>query len=406
MRIPICAVRCATGLAILAIPLMAQHWTAQAVIQKFMEQSPHAREVRAQIAAAEAQAAGRTLLPNPRLNYTREGAGFTEFLQAEQTLPVTGRRALLREAGAASIRTTAAEGAFDLWHARTNLSATFFLALAAQDRVRVQQAALKEIEEVIRILREREREGEGSKFDRIRAERERAELHAQLALIQAELELHRAGVLAYLPPDTEMGTLAGALETLTGSLDEGSLLKRAYENREDYRAELARLDQFRSEQRAAERLRIPEPVVSGGLKRADVGMDRTVAGAVISVTVPIPLFDRGQTEVGRYAAEQERVSARLQILRQQIQSAITGAVRAFNTRLSARDQYRRELGDTGAELVQIAAVAYQEGEIGILQLLDAYRNQREANLRMIDIQAAVKEAEIEVERVMGEELGR
>jgi cobalt-zinc-cadmium efflux system outer membrane protein len=127
---------------------------------------------------------------------------------------------------------------------------------------------------------------------------------------------------------------------------------------------------------------------------------------VIGITVPIPLFDRGQTEVSRYSAEQERVSARLQILRQQIHSAVTGAVRAFNTRVSARDQYRRALGETGAELVGIARVAYQEGEIGILQLLDAYRNQREANLRMIDIQAAVKEAELEVERVMGEEIGR
>jgi cobalt-zinc-cadmium efflux system outer membrane protein len=56
--------------------------------------------------------------------------------------------------------------------------------------------------------------------------------------------------------------------------------------------------------------------------------------------------------------------------------------------------------------VNIARVAYQEGEIGILQLLDAYRNQREASLRMIDIQVAVKEAELELERVMGEEIGR
>jgi cobalt-zinc-cadmium efflux system outer membrane protein len=51
-------------------------------------------------------------------------------------------------------------------------------------------------------------------------------------------------------------------------------------------------------------------------------------------------------------------------------------------------------------------VAYQEGEIGILQLLDAYRTQRQAQLRMLEIQAAVKEAQIELERVVGEELGK
>ncbi len=406
MRIRSCAVRFAASLAFLALPSLAQEWTEQRVVQKFMEQSPYAREARARVAAAEAQALGRTLLPNPSVSYSREGAGFTEFFQAEQALPVSGRRTLLREAGAAAIRTTAAEGAFDLWQARTNLRVAFYAALAAQDRARVQEAALQEIDEVLRILREREREGEGSTFDRIRAERERAELLAQLALLRAEFELYRSAVLAYLPTDTQVDTLSGALESLAATLDESTLLERAYANREDYRAELARLEQFRLEQRAAERLRIPEPIVSGGLKRADVGINRTVAGGVIGVTVPIPLFDRGQTEVSRYSAEQERVSARLQILRQQIHSAVTGAVRAFNTRVSARDQYRRALGETGAELVGIARVAYQEGEIGILQLLDAYRNQREANLRMIDIQAAVKEAELEVERVMGEEIGR
>ncbi len=56
--------------------------------------------------------------------------------------------------------------------------------------------------------------------------------------------------------------------------------------------------------------------------------------------------------------------------------------------------------------VRIATVAYQEGEIGILQLLDAYRVQRQAQLRLVEIQAAVKEAQIEVERVVGEEFGK
>ena len=44
----------------------------------------------------EAEARGRPLYANPRVSYSRESAGFTEFFQAEQTLPVTGRLQLLR----------------------------------------------------------------------------------------------------------------------------------------------------------------------------------------------------------------------------------------------------------------------------------------------------------------------
>jgi outer membrane protein TolC len=77
-------------------------------------------------------------------------------------------------------------------------------------------------------------------------------------------------------------------------LDAARLIQRALAAREDYRAEQRRLEQFRLEQQAAERLRIPEPVVTAGLKRADVGQNRIANGAAVSVSVPLPLFNRGQ----------------------------------------------------------------------------------------------------------------
>jgi len=94
------------------------------------------------------------------------------------------------------------------------------------------------------------------------------------------------------------------------------------------------------------------------------------------------------------------------VLSQEIRAAIEGTVQALNVRLRAHDEYRSELGETGPELVRIATIAYQEGEIGILQLLDAYRAQRQTQLRTLDIQGAVKEAQIELERVVGEEIGK
>ncbi len=384
----------------------AQEWTETSVVQKFLEQSPYAREARARAAIAQAEAKGRSLYANPSFNYTREGAGLTEFFQAEQAIPINGRLKLLRQAGDSAVRATEAEGAFDIWQARTSLRLTFYQLLAAQERERVYSTGLKEIENVIRVLRDREREGEGSKFDRMRTERERAELLAELALVRAEMELERSRLVAFLPPATEIATVAGQIETVLGPLDGTTLVQRAMGAREDFRAEQRRLEQFRLEERAADRLKIPEPLLNAGFKRADVGQNRIANGGVVGVTVPLPLFNKGQAEVARYSAEQERISARLQILTQRIRAAVEGTVRAFNVRVQARDRYRQELADSGPELIRIATVAYQEGEIGVLQLLDAYRSQRQAQLRMLDIQAAVKEAQIELERVVGEELGK
>lgn len=385
---------------------VAQEWTEANVVQKFLEQSPHAREMRARIAVAEAEARGRTLYTNPTVNYSRESAGFTEFFQAEQTLPITGRLKFLKQAGASSVRATEADGAFSLWQARTSLRRAFFRVLATQQRESLYSASTKQIESVIQVLRDREKEGEGTKFDRLRAERERAELMAEMALIRADTALERAQLLAFLPPETAIATVSGQIESSPLPLSANELVQRAMAAREDYRAELKRAEQYRFEQRAAERLRYPEPILNAGLKRADVGMGGTVNGPVIGITVPIPLFNKGQTEVARFTAEQERVAARLQILSQQIRASVEGTVQAFNIRAKTRDEYARELADTGPELVRIATVAYQEGEIGILQLLDAYRTQRLAQLRMLDIHTAVKEAQLELEKVIGEEFAK
>ena len=64
-------------------------WTETSVIQKFLEQTPHAREARARSAIARAEARARTLYATPSVNYTREGAGLTEFFQAEQAIPIS-----------------------------------------------------------------------------------------------------------------------------------------------------------------------------------------------------------------------------------------------------------------------------------------------------------------------------
>lgn len=226
------------------------------------------------MAIAEAQARGRTLYTNPTFNYSRKSAGLTEFFQLEQSLPVTGRIKLLREAGAASVRAAESDGAFDLWQARSALRAAFYRVLAVLERQAAYSSTLMEIDKVVTVLRDREREGEGSRFDRLRTERERAELLAEKALLEANNELERARLLAFLPADLTPAPLAGRLEPPVVPLDSTDLLKRASAARADIRAEQQRLEQYRAEVRAAERLRIPEPVVSAGLKRAETGLNR------------------------------------------------------------------------------------------------------------------------------------
>ena len=90
---------------------------------------------------------------------------------------------------------------------------------------------------------------------------------------------------------TATGTLAPeyALPNLQDALAEALVA------RSDYQVEKERLEQARLEGEAADRVRIPNPVISGGLKRGAIG-DRYASGPVLAVSIDLPLFNKGQAD--------------------------------------------------------------------------------------------------------------
>lgn len=398
------------GFTLLAVCRCAfgQEWAEQSILELFDRQSPMRREARAAVVSTVEAIRGRTLWPNPTAGYARETVGFNEFVQAEQQLPLSGRLGLQRKAMDPARDSMEAQGAARLWDARSSLRSAFYRALAAQEQALVFQSALTEIQPIIELLRVREREGEGSRYDRMRVEREAAELRADLALAQARERSERAVMLAYLPLETplQMGAarLSGDLGARIIPRSREELIERALGSRAEIRTEASHLTQLSFEQQAADRLRRPEPFLTAGLKRADTGGNRTDTGAVIGISIPLPIFNKGQTEVARISAERERTQARRDLLVQQITAGVLGIYDVHAVRVAALQAFDRETGDSGAELLTIARAGYRDGELGILQLLDAYRLARLTSLRRVDLQAAVKEAEIELSRNAGFEV--
>ncbi|MCX6612259.1 MAG: hypothetical protein NTW74_15580, partial [Acidobacteria bacterium] len=91
--------RAAIALLVCAATLPAQQWTEAAVVEKFLDQNPISRESRARVAIADAEVRTRSAYANPTVSFSHEGAGRTDFYQASQALPLTGRLPLIRQAG-------------------------------------------------------------------------------------------------------------------------------------------------------------------------------------------------------------------------------------------------------------------------------------------------------------------
>jgi cobalt-zinc-cadmium efflux system outer membrane protein len=124
-------------------------------------------------------------------------------------------------------------------------------------------------------------------------------------------------------------------------------------------------------------------------------------GSFVVLSVPLPLFNRGKAEVARYQAETERAEFRRQAIELRISAEIDGARKTLELRRAVLSDYQHRVEGQGWQLERIARTAYQEGEIGILELLDAYRMNLKSRVRSLEFMSAAKQAEIDLERVVG-----
>jgi cobalt-zinc-cadmium efflux system outer membrane protein len=72
------------------------------------------------------------------------------------------------------------------------------------------------------------------------------------------------------------------------------------------------------------------------------------------------------------------------LARQEAEASIAAAA-ARATAASAAAQEAREAADDAARLGTIAEAAYQGGETGVIELVDAYRTARDAELNIVEL---------------------
>lgn len=175
---------------------------------------------------------------------------------------------------------------------------------------------------------------------------------------------------------------------------------RAISSRAELRSLQLSAERAARESEAARRARLPAPTLFGGLKRAD-GDGRRERGGVLGLNVSVPLFDNGNRDAARWTAERARVDAQREAIEHEIRHEIARASETFALRQSALSSDQPTAAD---ELTRIAEVAYREGEVGILGLLDAVRTSSRARMRDIEVRLDARLAQIALERAVGDVL--
>lgn len=356
------------------------------------------------IARADVLAAGRW--PNPRATFNREAvAGVAEdMVMVAQTLPVTGRRRFAVSAATARVDATSRRADDAVRRLRADLRLAFTDVWSAQERERELARSRDRLDDLAAILGRREEAGEAAGFDRLRAEREVLDADATRSLAAGERAQAQALLASFLGSPRDGSAIEAirplASATTIPTVDE--LTARADTARGELAAFAREIDAAGFAEQEARRRSVPEPEVVAGTKTSNAaGGD---VGSIVSVHVSIPLFDRFRPERAAAEARGRQARAESAALRQRIRGQIAGWRAALLERRQIADRHRAALGGGAAEIERIAQVSYEAGERGILELLDAYRTASAARLRQIELDAAVREAEIELEFVSGWEI--
>jgi len=162
------------------------------------------------------------------------------------------------------------------------------------------------------------------------------------------------------------------------------------------------IESARFAEKAASRRLVPDPEIVAGTKSSSfAGGD---VGGVFSVHASLPLFDRAQPEHAMAEARMVQAEASAAAFQVALRAQIVALRAVVLERREAADRYRATATQGSDVLERIARVSYDAGERGILELLDAYRSGASARVRSAALDAAVRQAEIELEFVSGWEI--
>lgn len=317
-----------------------------------------------------------------------------------QTFEIAGQQGTRRSAAEQSLAAMQEVIAETRRQLRAEVEQRFVRVLGLQLRIQTEERTLKLIEEAATAVRKRVAAGEDSRLDGnlAKVEAERAQNQVSLLreqLVQARAEL--AGLLQ-LPADNlpeASGTLDSSLasytleELLSGAANRPLL--RAFDHRE--KAARSRLDLERT---------AVYPDVTLGLSTAREGAaDSREKITGLSVSLPLPLFRRNDTGIGRATTE----LAQAQVQKQAVQRDARAQVLALWERWENLKTRVKRLSESVLPSLEenqhLSSVSFRAGEIGLLQLLLVNRQVLDGQRDLLDARTELRLTKVAMEAAAG-----
>jgi cobalt-zinc-cadmium efflux system outer membrane protein len=318
------------------------------------------------------------------------------IVSASQLIERGGKRELRTESARYNARAVS-DDLRDVRRQLKRLVAQAYVDLhVSQDRVMAAQEAVRLLEATLTAAQLRRDAGDiaGADVERVRVDA----LRARNDVTAAEAERRRAQqLLAFLLADTERADVLQAAdewpiaEVITAPDHEAMM--QMIERRADVRAASARTDSALAAARLAESLRTRD--ISVGLQYEHFPQPSSnPSGNSFGFAVQVPLFTRYyyEGEIGASLAALDAARVNLERIRAAAETEINSAALALVSASERLRRHRDELLLAAEKSAQAAEYAYQNGAVGVMDVLDARRTLRATRLDALTAQADFSKA--------------
>jgi outer membrane protein TolC len=334
------------------------------ILDLALQHNPRIAVESAKAGESQMRALATGLLPNPEVEagvkeLSREGSG--PVIGVHQELPVNGVLGLERRAADLESMADRAQFQRHIQEVLAEVERAYVEVLAARELAEIGRRGMSIAEESLNLLSESLKAGLVSELPLRLAQAEYANAKNASAIADQDLLLARhslAGLLAMeeksLPP-----VIGGLRDSF---LSQDSDEERA--DRRDLRAANLRVQAAQSSTAAAQRARVPNPVI---------GYEREEAGSEVedsfTLALEIPLLNNGRPAVRAHSAREKAVQAEKDALAKEILIEAQRAASEVEMRRATVQIYEKEIHPSIEQSLTAARAAFESGTTDLSLLL-------------------------------------
>lgn len=322
-----------------------------------------------------------------------------------QTFEIAGQQGKRHSAAEQSLAATQAAIAETRRQLRAEVEQSFVQVLSLQLRIQMEERTLKLIEEAATAVRKRVAVGEDSRLDGNLAKVEAERAQNQVSVLREQLVQARAelATLLQLPADN-LPEVDGYLDPLPASYTLDDLLASA--------ADRPLLRMFDHQQKAARsRLDLERasvyPDVTLGLSSAREGpadsQDRITG---LSISLPLPLFRRNDTGIGRALTGLTQAQLQQQAGQRDARAQVLALWARWENMKTRVKRLSESVLPSLEENQHLSSVSFRAGEIGLLQLLLVNRQALDGQRDLLDARTKLRLTQVTLEATAGWQLAR